>query len=69
MDLIDKYLTTLIELCKTQNVDKLYLFGSALSDKFNDECNRLPQNIAPSCRVARVFCKKSSAGFLTSSYI
>ncbi len=37
MDLIDKYLTTLIELCRTHNVDKLYLFGSALSNKFNEE--------------------------------
>lgn len=36
MELIDKYLTALFELCKTHNVDKLYLFGSALSDRFNE---------------------------------
>jgi len=37
MELITKYLTTLYELCKTHNVEQLYLFGSVLSDKFDDE--------------------------------
>ena len=37
MKLIDKYLAALIALCQTHHVDKLYLFGSALSERFNEE--------------------------------
>jgi len=36
MNLIDKNLDKIIELCVMHNVKELYLFGSALTNKFND---------------------------------
>ena len=35
MNLIDNHIDTLTELCYTHNVDKMYLFGSALNSNFN----------------------------------
>ena len=35
MKLIDSHIDTLTELCYTHNVDKMYLFGSALNSNFN----------------------------------
>ena len=35
MDLINKNLKSLNEICKLHNVDTLYLFGSALNGNFN----------------------------------
>lgn len=34
MKLIDSHIDTLTELCHTYNVDKMYLFGSALNSNF-----------------------------------
>ena len=36
MNLIDNYRNQIIELCDNHNVKKLYLFGSVLTDQFND---------------------------------
>lgn len=35
MNLIDNHIDTLTELCHTHNVDKMYLFGSALNTNFD----------------------------------
>jgi predicted nucleotidyltransferase len=35
MKLIDNHIDTLTELCHAHNVDKMYLFGSALNSNFN----------------------------------
>jgi len=35
MELIDNHIDSLTELCTTYNVDKMYLFGSALNSDFN----------------------------------
>jgi predicted nucleotidyltransferase len=35
MKLIDNHIDSLTELCSTYNVDKMYLFGSALNSNFN----------------------------------
>ena len=35
MKLIDNHMDTLTELCHIHNVDKMYLFGSALNSNFN----------------------------------
>jgi predicted nucleotidyltransferase len=35
MKLIDNHIDTLTELCHSHNVDKMYLFGSALNSNFN----------------------------------
>ncbi|MEJ7780798.1 MAG: nucleotidyltransferase domain-containing protein [Daejeonella sp.] len=35
MELIDNHIDSLTELCNTYNVDKMYLFGSALNSNFN----------------------------------
>lgn len=37
MKLIDNHIDSLIALCNIYNVDKMYLFGSALNSSFNDE--------------------------------
>ena len=34
---IDNHLESLNKLCRTYSVDKMYLFGSALSPNFNDK--------------------------------
>jgi len=36
MNLIDNYRSQIIELCENHNVKELYLFGSVLTDQFND---------------------------------
>jgi uncharacterized protein len=36
MNLIENYKSQIIELCDTHKVKELYLFGSILTDKFND---------------------------------
>ena len=36
MNLIDKYRSQIIELCENHKVKELYLFGSVLTDQFND---------------------------------
>ena len=36
MNLIDTYRNQIIELCDNHKVKELYLFGSALTDQFND---------------------------------
>jgi predicted nucleotidyltransferase len=36
MNLIDNYKNQIIELCDNHKVKELYLFGSILTDKFND---------------------------------
>jgi len=36
MNLIDNYRNQIIELCDNHNVKELYLFGSVLTDQFND---------------------------------
>lgn len=36
MNLIDNYTSQIIELCDDHNVKELYLFGSVLTDRFND---------------------------------
>ena len=36
MNLIDIYRSQIIELCDNHNVKALYLFGSVLTDQFND---------------------------------
>ena len=36
MNLIDTYRSQIIELCNNHKVKELYLFGSALTDQFND---------------------------------
>jgi uncharacterized protein len=36
MNAIDKYKNQIVELCDSHKVKELYLFGSALTDKFND---------------------------------
>ena len=36
MNLIDKYRSEIIELCEIHKVKELYLFGSVLTDQFND---------------------------------
>ena len=36
MNLIDNYRSQIIELCDNHNVKELYLFGSVLTDQFND---------------------------------
>jgi len=36
MNLIDNYRSQIIELCDKHNVKELYLFGSVLTDRFND---------------------------------
>ena len=35
MKLIDNHIDSLNQLCNTYNVDKMYLFGSALNSNFN----------------------------------
>jgi predicted nucleotidyltransferase len=35
MKLIDRHIDNLNQLCNTYNVDKMYLFGSALNSNFN----------------------------------
>jgi predicted nucleotidyltransferase len=35
MELIGNYIGSLTELCNAYNVDKMYLFGSALNSNFN----------------------------------
>jgi predicted nucleotidyltransferase len=37
MNLVKRHIKELISLCDQYNVDKMYLFGSALSSKFNDK--------------------------------
>ena len=37
MELIDNHIDSLAELCSKYNVDKMYLFGSALNSDFNTE--------------------------------
>ena len=37
MKLIDNHIDSLNELCSTYNVDKMYLFGSALNSDFNSK--------------------------------
>lgn len=37
MKLIEKHITDIIALCKKYRVKKLYVFGSILSDRFNDK--------------------------------
>ena len=37
MNTIDRNIGQIIKLCKHHKVRELYLFGSALTDKFNDE--------------------------------
>lgn len=37
MNIIDQNRTKLIELCENHNVKELYLFGSILTDKFNEK--------------------------------
>ena len=37
MKLIERHIDTLKELCLTHNVDKMYLFGSALNSNFNSK--------------------------------
>jgi len=36
MNLIDNYRSQIIELCDSHKVKELYLFGSVLTDQFND---------------------------------
>jgi len=36
MNLIDNYTSQIIELCDSHKVKELYLFGSVLTDQFND---------------------------------
>jgi predicted nucleotidyltransferase len=36
MNLIDNYRNQIIELCESHKVKELYLFGSVLTDQFND---------------------------------
>ena len=36
MNLIDNYRSQIIELCEDHKVKELYLFGSVLTDQFND---------------------------------
>jgi uncharacterized protein len=36
MNLIDIYKNQIIELCENHDVKELYLFGSVVTDKFND---------------------------------
>jgi len=36
MNLIDTHRSQIIELCDNHNVKELYLFGSVLTDQFND---------------------------------
>lgn len=36
MNLIDKNVEAIIKLCEKHNVKELYLFGSVLTDRFND---------------------------------
>ena len=35
MDIIEKHKDQLAQLCRQHNVDKMYLFGSALTDSFS----------------------------------
>jgi len=37
MNIVEQNRTKLIELCENHNVKELYLFGSILTDKFNDK--------------------------------
>lgn len=37
MNIVDENINELIDLCKQHNVRDLYLFGSVLTDKFNDK--------------------------------
>lgn len=37
MSILDRYSTSVKDLCERHNVKKLYAFGSVLTDKFNDE--------------------------------
>lgn len=37
MKQLDNYISSIIELCKTHKVKSLYVFGSVLTDKFNNE--------------------------------
>ena len=37
MKRFEKYISSIIELCKNHKVKSLYAFGSILTDKFNDE--------------------------------
>lgn len=37
LNLVEKYLNQIIELCKAHKVKTLYVFGSVLSPKFNKE--------------------------------
>lgn len=37
MEPLDRYISSITELCKTHKVKSLYAFGSVLTDKFNDE--------------------------------
>ena len=36
MNIVEKNINKLIDLCKRHKVRELYIFGSVLSDKFND---------------------------------
>jgi predicted nucleotidyltransferase len=36
MNIVEKNITELIDLCKRHKVKELYIFGSVLTDKFND---------------------------------
>jgi len=37
MNIIDRNIVQLIKLCNQHKVSKLYIFGSVLTDRFNDE--------------------------------
>lgn len=37
MKQLDNYISSIIELCKIHKVKSLYVFGSVLTDKFNNE--------------------------------
>ena len=37
MDILENHITKLNRLCEEHNVDKMYLFGSALKESFSDK--------------------------------
>lgn len=50
---IQKYISSIKELCKLHDVEKLYLFGSALSENFSKDSDvdfliSLKKNLSPS---------------------
>ena len=41
MKLIDNHIKNIVSLCKRYKVNRLFVFGSVLTDRFNDESDTI----------------------------